>query len=87
MGLVRRSGPLHEQTASEKEEEYRYRTVYGALTLYLALLAEIADAANLSFERARMARGWKYFAGVPDADQLWKRRYRELLTGATKSLG
>jgi len=81
MGIARRVGPLHEQTLSAQADEFRYRTFYDTLTLYLALLAEIADAANLRVERGRIARVWKHLDGIPGADQLWKRRYRALLTG------
>lgn len=82
MGVIRRAVPLHEETPAVNVSAFRSQAFYGALEVYLALLAEIADAAKLNVERGRIAGVWERVARIPGADQLWNRHYHELLTGA-----
>jgi len=79
MGLVRRGQMLNEALVGVPQEEYRTRTFYAALALYVALLSEVAAAANLTAESRQLEVVWGKLVGIGDADVLWRERYKSLL--------
>ena len=78
--MLRRGGPLLGTAPRDQLVKYASTAFLDAVTLYLALMAEVATAARLSFESAKLTTLWEYFRDWSRVRELYEARYRDLLS-------
>jgi len=79
MGLARRGGFMWDKADSGMRKRYREIAVLTAVTLFVALLSEIAGHARLPDEKRRLRDIWDVLRPVTEPGELWSRRYDQLL--------
>jgi hypothetical protein len=61
---------------------YTSRAFVTSLTLFVALLSELAAELSFASDMARLRAVWVHVKEFPEARELWKRRYSSLLATA-----
>jgi hypothetical protein len=81
-GLVRRAGFLFGEPTADQLALATTHAVMPALTFFVAILSEIALELGYEYEQKRLRRAWNEIKVWPDAAELLKERYDQLLPPA-----